>query len=543
VNALIEENEELDLIEETLEEHGARWEDIGLPEGMIGLATWFAPADDGVGLAPRTMFVIDFGDRAADVAGIIEDIAIDKERDGAIEMRETDLGDVTAITISPIVEEAEEFEAENEWDDWEPPAGPETWLGLGWLLSETPPDFTFAQVDSYIVVANHVSVIERVMDGVEGRLNDALAGEAAFAAAMGPLERPEAYQALFIRPMVEAAIAEDAVGVEVLPGVTLLNALRGLGLDGIRSFGFGVKLDGPDAMVEGRYAADMDRREGIFALLEPIQGGFTPPPFVSADAAGVMMLKFDFSRAPQAIQQAVTALPLEAREMIEPQLALALPAATPLLQSIGPDVTITDFYRQPFDPTSESSLITIAVKNAQVVSGMITQYGAMAGVQSRDFEGNQIFEAPDAVGEELVVGLGFGQAFIGPREVVENAMRLAGAPNALRMADDEDFRAAARLAAPAAEIYDYTAIEPGLRYMEWARNNIEQVLRSQMAPFAGQIEDEVIDQWVEEAAAELRAGPQPPATDVLARYLGEYVSDFRMTSQGFVGRVFLREAK
>ncbi len=515
-----------------LEELGIDMDDLEWPTGALGVAAWF---DQDPQQPPVVLMVADFGDNAESMAGVLAEAMQTAADSGTLELEEDDVNGEEVFSYRFVDMNADEGFAVDEFGDLPMPELP------------SYDQMHFARSGDYLLIASSTDALSQAIDVAGGDEIDSISQSDEFAGALSAIGGGAgAYVAVLGTPgrewvsdLLQATSPDEADSIGDMLGV--------LGLADIESFAMGVDLDTDDGILEQRFALRVPERNGLVALVDTPERSFTPPSFVSADAASFNFFQFDFAGLLPLVNRVIASLPPEQQQgaaMAQGMLA----GLTPVFENLGPEVYTTTSYERPFSPDSEKQVWAIAMRDEQAVRGGMAGFFPMLGLQARDFMGNQIY-APAQGGmlpaDAFAVGMGFGHVFIGPTASVENAMRQAGAGDGASLADDPDFQRSASVAGDQGLAFGYTSTSRTLEWTDWFVRNYDQILEAQFAAqFAG-LEDDPFggdDEFREEMLAEMRENMPPfmkdiPPLDIVGKYFGDSMLEMRSQPWGFGGRM------
>jgi hypothetical protein len=184
------------------------------------------------------------------------------------------------------------------------------------------------------------------------------------------------------------------------------------------------------------------------------------------------------------------------------------------------------------------------------------QNATQIGLVSRDFQGTQVWSMPPdsqlagmmGTAPDVAIAIGFGNMFIGPENVVESALRLAaqgGKEGAVSLANEKSFQQAKRVVSPKGFSFSYTNINRTIDYAKWYLAHYDEIMKAQMEQMVGQIDDPDIKKMMQENQPEEPAWMKDiPDLDILAKHMGDSVTEFQRSDDGMRGRtVWLRPAK
>ncbi len=550
---------EMDEMVKSFEDSGIKIDELDPPAGPVGTAFWVQWNEKDKKAEPRAVSFGDWGDKADATAKQVEEAIAQAEKKKDIVVKEDEYNG-TKLWLIEIVEKPKEKkpaadadnaggEEEMEEDFMDEGAGDEAALDFKNLV--------YARSGSHLLMTADVETMERALDRLAGKDADSIGDNADFAATVKQLEKPQGY-AVFLpgafssllgtlteearagTPGVDFSLADE-------PGpATIMNAL---GLTGVKGVGMGVKFDTEAGMMEQSYAVQCPDKKGIMSLFGGADQKFAAPSFAGADVAGVTLLQFKFADLLTVLTDGAKTLPPEVGDMFIQNIQQAQLMAGPILSNLGPQVWMVQSYAKPIDAKSSKTLFAIACKDAAQFNQSLQNLGGMLPIQSRDFQGNQIWSLSGGMpipGGDFALGVGFGHVFIGEAAQVENAMRSAGNPDAANLNKEARFTGAMRGAAGSGLAFGWTDTKQALDYTDWTIKNPDKVVEAQMAGMFG--DDPDAEQYKKEMMEEAKKN-QPQwmkdiPIDVLARELGDTVFEFHVVPEGLKGRsIWLRPGK
>lgn len=194
---------------------------------------------------------------------------------------------------------------------------------------------------------------------------------------------------------------------------------------------------------------------------------------------------------------------------------------------------MVDTVTRPLSAKSEASVVGVKVRDELTVANAISGLAAQAGMEPRDFQGAQIYDAPDG---SLSVGLGFGWLFSGDGPGVENAMRRAANPGEAgqSLASSERFRravAAANTTGPGL-VQSWTDDNQTIEYGIWQAQNPTAMMRAEWEALG--MEPAEIDEIMQGVEEELPMWVKDmPSADLFRKYADCSAFSMRSTPDGF----------
>jgi len=536
-----------------------RVEDLGEPTGSIGGA-WVleanakdeaAGADAPPGMISHMLLMADFGEGAAKVeAEIIEFLEEESRKDRLT---------LTPVTVAGI--DAHEIELKLDLDD--AVIDPEDDFGMdqfGDFGGADVPGFTdlltgggegpiklfIARSGGAIVVASKRDGLEHALDRLAGANRPHLAESDDWNAAVAQHPRNrQAVAAVFVNDSVRELVRGAGSGLsDVLPlpldemGLGIDKILAALGLAPVKAISLGLKLDaevGPDVAVEQTIGILLPDKKGLFTLLDGEGAAFDPPAWIGADVAGVGRFNLRFERIVPLLEEIVKTLPPDLQGLVSGGVQFVKGSFGSALESMGPELYLVDTLSKPFTAQSSARVVAIKVRDELTVANAVSGIAAQTGMDSRDFQGAQIYDDPDA---SFALGLGFGWLFVGEPAGVENAMRRASNPGEAgeSLAASDRFRRAVSATSAAGHglVQSWTDDHQSLDYSMWSARNPLAVMRAEWEGLGldpAEV-DEILEGMTIEAPEWMK--DMPPA-DLFKRYMDSSAFSLRSTPDGFRG--------
>jgi hypothetical protein len=200
---------------------------------------------------------------------------------------------------------------------------------------------------------------------------------------------------------------------------------------------------------------------------------------------------------------------------------------------MGPELYMVDTIARPHTAKSEASIVAVKVRDELTVANALAGLAAQAGMEPRDFQGAQIYDAPD---DTFSAGLGFGWLFTGNGPGVENAMRRASNPGEAgqSLAASDRFRRAVAAANTSGIglIQSWTDDQQSIDFGIWTAKNPTAMMRAEWESFgmdAAEI-DEIMEGIENEVPLWLN---EIPSADVFKAYVDCSAFSMRSTPDGF----------
>ncbi len=523
---------------ESMESIGLKKEDMNPPTGAFGMASWMGAAKErGATPATVTLFMADYGDGAEQMHNSIAEALERAEEKKAVTLTDRDHAGVTVWTVQAIAQD--QNDEVDEWGDFGGQGAIQSWLkGL-----EEAPAY-YARTGDYLLVSTSEDAIHNAIDRANGDKQASIEENADFAQVRTQIGATQGYAAF----MLGAAMKEAKRQLDNDPDAAsemerMLPMLEALGLSDIRAMGAGLKFDGEAGMMETPLVVLAAQKRGILSLID-IGGPFEAPSFIGPDSASAMLFRFNFAGILPLVNSVIATMPEDEAAEAQGMVGMIARTAGPILANIGPQVHISSHYERPFSADSQKMLFALNVKDGAAIAQSLAGLQGMLGLEARDFQGNQIWSAGGGMIEAPSIGLGFGRLFVGPTEVVENAMRQAGAAGGPSLATEERFKKSTRSLNADGMMFSWTDMAKAAEWYDWSSRNMEQIVKAQIAQAFGPDEpmDDEERQWRKEA--EQNALDQIPAWtkdmpsgDLIKKHMGDVVAEMRSTPDGFRGRV------
>lgn len=544
-----------------LEEVNLKLEDIKEPSGTVGAAFWITPAaNPGEKPAAHTLAFGDWGDNTDEAATKIAESLAQAEEKGKIILDEDEYAStkIFAITDPNAGKPKEEAKADKDEAD-------EDAEDMDFDMPEPEAPFAemktvyYARVANNLVFSSDMDSVERVIDRAAGKDADSIGDSADYSAVLAQIGKNQAYAAFFTSSLLDLLAKNDATDranlsdeeKAMLPPSTS-QILGLLGLAGVKGGSFGINFDTDAGMAQGSFGVLVPEKKGLFTLIDPPAAAFSAPAFVSADASTLTMLQFEFAGLFPLLNELSNQLPAEQAAQIQQGLQQASGMAAPILDNIGPQIFVTQSLEKPFSPESQKFLVAIAARNPDAIAQQINTLGGMAGLQARDFQGNQIWSmgeggpAIPGVGN-IALGLGAGHLFIGTGPAVENALRLAANPGDSQLSKDPRFVTALKTLPANGLAFAWADTRQAIEYYDWTLRNMDKIQAKQAEEIFGDDPEsqeakkeylEAMKQNIPEAVRDL------PSLDIIAKHIGDSVGDVQVTPDGLRGKfIYLRPTK
>lgn len=551
--------EAMDEMVKGLEESGIKADELEAPSGPVGAAFWLVWDDKEKKVKDQLVAIGDWGDKADATHKQIEE-AIDKgEEKKTIKVTLDEYAGTKIWVLEPIAQPKPAKPERPEGDDAEAEDMGDDMMDEG---SNEPPKpafekLVYARSGNNLLAAADVQTMESALERLGGKDGPSVGDSDEFAGVIRQLEKPQAYAVFISAPLVtllDKLTLESKAGT---PGVDEslsaepgpLTVLSATGLSGVKGAGVGVKFDTESGMMEQSYAVLCPDKKGLLTLFSAPDQKFTAPNFVSADAASVSLFQFKFADVLSTVTESARTLPPDIGDQFVQNVQQAQLMIGPILANLGPQIWLINGYTKPYSATSGQVLGAIATKDAAQFNTALTNLQGMLPIQSRDFQGNQIWSLgtgmPIPGVGEISIGVGFGHVFIGGTSNVENAMRQAGNNDAAGLSKEKRFADGVAMLKASGLAFGWSDTRQLLEYADWQMKNIDKVTEAQLGAAFGDDPDaeQYKKEMIEEAKKNQPAWARELPTDVVARELGDTVWDFHATAEGFQGRsILLRPA-
>lgn len=509
-----------------MEELDISWDDFEEPTGAVGAALIFRPdadAEAGMPDARKAHIIVmgDFGEGLEKNHTTLVTMLDDMEERGHIEIDEDEYGGATITTITIL--EKEEEEAEPEPDEWQ------------WDVEEEEPfdyDKVFmAGVDGVLLLATELNAIEQAIDRIEGVEDESLADDAMYIKSLAQHpENPEAFGAIYFREDIRRMIGETFGGMLMFfvpPGT---DAADLLGVKPVQSVSIGQRFDTDLAMAEQTWAMVLPEKKGLFKLVDEPVAGFEPPSFAGPDAASVTRAAIGFDEVFPLVRDMVASLPEHMQAQFGPWMDEIARQYEPIFNTLGPEVYFANTIQRPLSIESERTVVAVRVKDSVALTNALSPIMAQTGTEARDFQGNQLYDMDG----QMAFGVGFGFLFIGPTPDVENAMRLASAPDGPRLAAEDRFMRAVSPLGRESIVAGYSDLRQTMEFAYWALGEQQRLWEEQMndpdmAEHMEFMEAMKPPAWIERL----------PPVELLIRHLGDSVYEIGPSPDGYRGRSLL----
>ncbi len=525
-------------LHEKLEEHDVEMVDIGWPAGAMGFSVEQADDPD---VDPGLLFMADYGERSEDVFDIALTLAEGMEDNGEFDIIEEEFAGLTIYSMT-VSEEARrrQFEEMQEQLGVDLMDQADEFLDFANLES----DMSFVRMDDLLLFSTRLDTLQNAIDRAEDSGDDTITESDSFNGAHAMMDRSGVYAIGMIDTFVELTLRGLEESAQMMGDPSefemVMKLLEVVGVQNLGAAGVGLPLDQPGPDLEMSMSLYTHEKTGLIELFDLSAPSFEAPGFVDADAVSLVSFKFDFAGLVPLIREALATMPPEQQGMA----GAFLPMVEQLFMSIGPEISVAQYLDRPFTINSKQFVVGVRCANPQVVMGALSQVGIMVGLQARDFDGSQIWEAE---GMPAAIGVGAGQLFIGETTKVENAIRLANNPDGLRLADTDRFQRAQDVVEGGAMFYSFQEMAPSFEFDQWRMQNLEKIIREQFAAndFGEGADEEWREEIIQAQMDELKKNPlyaNPMPLDVIKRHIGDGFTWCISREDGFLVRI-VTEAK
>ena len=178
-------------------------------------------------------------------------------------------------------------------DDSEKPKGP-----------DKPVEISFGQSDSLFIIGTAAKAIERVLIRQAGGSIPAVAEVSSFLAPANLLFRDaQVYGWANPQPLLQLALNSEDVKKSPVDPLKIVSAI---GLGGIKSASFAMKLTDDGSMAEFFLGQPVAERKGLIALLAGEAKPSEPPAFVPADVVQAFRMRLDLAKLWKGIEKTIT---------------------------------------------------------------------------------------------------------------------------------------------------------------------------------------------------------------------------------------------
>jgi hypothetical protein len=555
-----------------LKDTDTKLEDLPQPVGSVGVAAYLAapaakPAPDAPAPSPlQWLASANFTKDGADKLNTFLDKALERMvAKKEIELKEEAHAgiNIRAITITPPAPEAnggaeepglapddemaglEEDEGEAQ-DMGAPPRG----RGRGPAAKPEPVRLFAARVGDTMLLTGELGAMKQAIDMAEGKGSAALSSTALYkdTLAVQPKGAVVVFAAM-IEPLVEIANNPEALRTlrgsvpdapipmdptDALASIASPQAqgiIKALGVKGTRAAAGSLVFNTDKASSEVNVHLLMPKPSGLMALMTPLETTDAPA-FAGADVYEIVGAHVEFAKLlTWARNDLLPNLPPDQKEQLEVFVMQAEEMAGPVLTNAGPTIfALKSPVEIPagedaFGASQNTIVYALRMKDVTPLKNLIDQFGG-GMLKPEDFQGNQLYAGE---GLPVVLGMGFEHIFIGPKVLVQNAMRAAAQADGAKLTGDTRWKAARGL------------IEPGAFYFAWSNTRTSY---TEAGKIAAALRKALVGEGLPEAEADttvrnMTAGwaVDLPPIDELAKYLGDTLAEMHWVETGLRLRV------
>lgn len=512
------------------------------PKGPIGLAVFPGAPNQFEATTPGFLLMADFGANAFKF-GRLFDAAIariDEEGEPQFQTNELMGRTVYSFDLSDLNLDAVDLDG-FDFDDIAPGLPVPHPMDVAEVIAKVH----IVRDGTRFLAGSDLGALRDALEVIEGDDRPGLTDREDYQAARRQLGRTDAFAVMLTRDMVEAVAGDDPMAFMVQSMVQSV-------LGDIEAISVGVRMDGPNSMVEETFAVYMpDGPWGLTALLDTETPRRDVPSFVGPDAISYSCMNFEFGGIMDFLREVAQVNP-----MIGVQINQMLVEGGPMIEQItgalGPQVHVVAALSRPIDLSSFKSLYAVQSSRPDQVEAVLAQFAPGMGLEPRDFLGNRIYSLPfdpmmmgmggpmmaAPAGDGFSIGFGAGYVMIGNTSMVEDALRTSGKAGVPTLADDPAYRrAVAALTAPRSVAWGVVNLMDYLAYFKDVSAMTQQHVIEQMKQWNPEYAQEMQD--------ELDAAPSMPWEDLdiehLKRFIGPIAWELRAREDGFVGKYFFLE--
>lgn len=537
-------------INKTMEELGVDKDSLVPPTGPVGVAVFpLVNPDTGVP-APAMLMLADYGENA-DKTDVLMQAAITKgEKEGDLEYEKKDINGRTVYSIDMTkMQEKARVAAKAAADA----AGEEG--GGADIQLDLPPGVPnpvdmvgdiktihYVRDGHTLMLSNDMAGITEALDFIDGKGGKTVAERVDYQAIMSRIGDSEMFGVLLTRDLMEMSGGNDQMAMAQMM-VPMVRAAVGH----VHGYGFGMRLDGPKAMVEQNFTIYMpDGKAGLTTLVDSGTARGTLPPFVNPETVTYSTFNVEFKGLMDVVRKIVDANPILKMQAGE-QIDMVDEGMRQLTATLGTEVHFASTITKPLTETSQKSVWAVQCTNPQEFENLFSGWASQIGMESRDFLGQRIFSMkPEMMGmmpvemsQPMSLGIGGGFVLIGPTTGVEQALRASSQTGVASLSSDANFqKAVATLSADPAVAWGYSL----------TTDTIEASMKGRKAADMRTIED--IKEFDPDGAADYQKEIEQTYKvldafdfDLLRKYMGPSVWQIRATEDGFVGNFYMLSAE
>ncbi|MSR34686.1 MAG: hypothetical protein EXS12_07840 [Phycisphaerales bacterium] len=204
----------------------------------------------------------------------------------------------------------------------------------------------------------------------------------------------------------------------------------------VHGYGFSLSSDAPGAQFQMLSSIIIDGdRQGLLAFPNPAKSASPPPAFVSNGATGYGTINLQFGEVMKLVESMVASLPEEMSADFDATLQQYGPDLSKAFARLGPDMHIVsrkgranfelkdESKKSDSSDTATGSIYAIRCADEQALTSLLNLFMSQGGFETRDFNGNTIFEDKS---RESCCGFGGGWFFLGKSVFVEECLRSVG---------------------------------------------------------------------------------------------------------------------
>lgn len=517
--------------EKFMDELGVDRDELTLPSGAIGFAL-YPVIDPEIGRPSAAMMAFaDYGATADAIGALVLSMLDRGERERVLEFETKDILGRTVYEIRRVDDDNDPFD-DDDFDPFGMMPSPDD------LLEDIEQVFYVRDNNRFLLCTDLGSLTE-ALDRIDGNVRGTVADRDDFKALMGQVGRDDFYVAFLTRDLMQLVMAGDEMGMMQMMSPTF-KALFG----DIRGIGMSARMDGDDAMLEGRWSVYMPSgKSGLPRLFDLSGPRGEVPSFVGPDAVTFSAMNVRFDQVVPVLRTIIQSNPILAMQAQEMMPTLEGPVAD-VLATLGTSVHSWTTITRPLTAESVGTAFAIEAREQQEFENLIAEFAPEIGLEPRDFLGQRIYSADMGgmfgPGEATFsLGIGGGQIFLGSNESVEQALRTVAQPGeALTLADDPSFRnAVSKLSQRQIVSWSYSNfVEIAAVMQEVSRLQHEQWMeamkewRNELDMDDDDWDDDWMDDWDDDDDMDW---------DLIRRYVGPFIGEVRSTDDGFVGSIFL----
>jgi hypothetical protein len=436
-------------MDKMLQELGVDKDSLVSPSGPVGIAI-FTTRDPELD-TPKPAFILtaDYGDDAnAEKTDSIVQAALAKgEKEGDLEFEQKDVNGKSVYTIDFAKMAAKSKDAEKDFDDIDMDGGMPLPVPKAGEIVKDIEKLHYVRDGHHLLMSTDFNTLAEALDTVDGKAANGnhAADRTEFQAIMGKVGEADFYGVLLTRDVF------DLIGEKGQMAKMMLPTIRSL-FGEVKGYGFGLRFDGPTAMVEQTLTAYLPGgKQGLTKLVDLPAARLALPAFIGPDSVSYSTFSFKFSGLMDVIRQAVASNPMLAAQAGEEIDAIA-PKVNEITATLGTQVHMCTSVTKPFTDESRHSFFAIECTKPQDFENLIAPYAAQAGIEARDLLGQRIYSLPEDMAlmpvpgmdmGPMSLGIGGGFIVIGSTPAVEQALRATGQSGAASLFTEPDYQRAA----------------------------------------------------------------------------------------------------